>query len=373
MTDAVDTMGHNSEAMDIKAMVREEPKAIYHDPKLLPQLLAKLDEEAKAAPTDMSDRKAREKLKSDAYAIATLKSSLSKAAKDLTADFRKRTDEVNEVRREIETALEQRQDSLRAPLTEWEEAEKAREEKVRAFRAYLEESLRVPNGVTIEQLARRRQKIEDTAIEPDVFGELVDHVRKERDAALSALDEAKVRIEQAERDRQELEELRLEKAKRAAEEKAERDRLAAEEEKRIEREAAERKRLEDIAAAEKAAAEKVRLEEQARQAKALAAAEEERRQADAKRQAEVDAAMEAQRKAEAEAQRLRDIAAAEAREKARLAEEERRRQADKAHRDSVMAMAASDISDACGIPISDAQTIVLAIAAGSISNVEMKF
>lgn len=373
MTDAADTMGHNSNAMDVKAMLREEPKAIYHDPKLLAALEETLDKEIAAAPKDMSVRANREALKSAAYAVARLKTALDGAGKELTEDFRKRTNEVNEVRREITQTLEAKQAAMRAPLTDWEEAEKAREETVRAFRAYLEDSLRVPSSVTIEQLARRRQKIEDTAIDPDVFDELVDKVREERDAALKALDEAKGRIEKAAADAAELEALRLEKARRDAADKAERDRQAAEEEKRIEREAAARE-----------AEERVRREEQARQAAALAAAEEERRKADAKAQAAIDEAnrraqeaeearQAAERKAQAEREERERAEEAERRRQAAEKAEEERRQRDRNHRNGIMTAVKNDLMSVAGLDNDTARKVVLAIVGGKINHAKVEF
>lgn len=395
MTDSTDTMGHNSNAMDVKSMLREEPKAIYHDTKLLAALEATLDAEIAAAPKDMSVRANREVVKSAAYAVATLKSKLDAAGKDLTEEFRKRTNEVNVVRKEITTTLEAKQHALRAPLTDWEEAEKVREEKVRAFRAYLEDSLRVPSNVTIEQLAKRRQKIEDTAIEPDVFDELVDKVREERDAALKALDEAKERIERAKRDAEELEALRLEKAQRDAADKAERDRQAAEEEKRIEREAAERERQEAIRKAEQEAADKVRREEQERQAAELARVEEERRAAAAKAQAEIDGANRRAREAEEARQRAEAAAQAEREERERVeaarraeeeaaAERERKRQAaedaeierrlrDRAHRNAIMTATKEDLMEHAKITDEQARRVVLAIVGGNVRNAKVEF
>lgn len=373
METATPDMGHNSEAMDVKAMLREEPKAIYHDPKLLAALEATIDKEIADAPKDMTIRANRETVKSAAYAVATLKSKLDAAGKDLTEDFRKRTNEVNAVRKEITTALEAKQHALRAPLTEWEDREKAREERVRDFRKYLEDTLRIPAGVTLEKLAKRRQVIEDTAIDPAVFEELVDLVRTERDNALKALDDAKARVEQEAADKAELERLRIEKAQRDAADKAERDRQAAEEEKRIEREAAEREKADAIRRAEEEAAAKVRRE-------AEAAAAEKQRQADLKlaeeraaRQREIDEANAARIKAEEEAAEIRRKQEAEAAEKRRIAEEEKARAADKAHRDAVMTMAASDIADVGGVAISTAMKIVQAIAASSVSSVRIEF
>jgi colicin import membrane protein len=377
-------MGDNSEAMDVKAMLREEPKAIYHDTKMLPKLLAQLDKEIAAAPKDVADKKDRESVRSAAFDIAKLKTKLDGAGKDLTEDYRKKTKEVNDVRNEITGALEQRQAAMREPLTKWEEAEKAREESIRGFRKYLEDSLTLPAGATLEKIAARRQRIATTAVHPDVFQELTEFVEKEKAAALQALDGFKAQIEKAEADRLELEKLRQEKIEREAREAAEMRRKAAEEEARIQREAAERERQEAIANAAREAAEKAEREAQEREAEAErqreAAAAELRRKADeevAAANARAEAAEEARLAAERNAAREREEAAQVARRieeahKAQAAEDERRRK-DQEHRQRILEAIVEDIVAVSAISSTKAQAIAQAIAAGSVRNVTVEF
>jgi hypothetical protein len=359
-------IGDNSEAMDIKAMLREEPKAIYHDTGVLPKLLAQLDKEIAAAPKDASDNKARDAIRSAAFDIAKLKSKLDNAGKDLTEDFRKKTKEVNDVRNEITGALEQRQAAMREPLTKWEEEEKSREEAVRNYRKYLEDSLTLPAGATLEKIAARRAKIEAATIVSEVFQELTELVERERANALQALDGFASQIRQAEADRLELAQMKQEKAEREAREAVERAKAVAEEAARIEREAVERERLEAIKQAEENAS---RAAEAKAEAQRQAAEAELRRKA----QAEVDAA----NARAAEAERLREEMAnreraADAARQAQAEEDERRRR-DLQHREDVFSAITEDLVRVAGITSTKANAIAQAIAAGSVRNVTVEF
>ena len=359
-------IGDNSEAMDIRAMLREEPKAIYFDTKVLPQLLAQLDAEIAAAPKDVTDNQARDSLRSAAFDIAKLKTRLDSAGKDLTEDYRKKTREVNDVRNEITGALEQRQAAMREPLTQWEEQEKAREEAIRGFRKYLEDSLTLPAGATLEKILARRQRIEATSIVGEVYQELTELVAREREKALQALDSFAAQIRQAEADRAELEKLRQERAERDARDAVERAKAAAEEESRIAREAAERERQEAIKEAE----ENARLVAEARAEAQRQATEAELRR---KAQAEVDAANARAAAAEAEREEaLRRERAAEVARQAQAEEDERRRK-DQEHRATIFEQVAQDMTGVSGITMAAAKKLVQAIAAGSIRNVTVEF
>lgn len=374
---------HNATAMDVVAMVKEEPKAIFHDSKLLPKLLAQLDDQIEKATADVATSKGRDEIRSRAASIGRLKASIDKGGLELTEDFRKRTKEVNEVRNEVKTALAARDDKARLPLTEWEEKEKAREEKVRSFRDYLEKSLSVPTGTTLEQIDKRVEKIEAIDISEAVFGELVDRVVSEKASALSALHAAKAKIEQDERDRQELQRLREADAERLKREEATRREQAAAEEARILNETRERERQEAIERARQEEADKVLAAERERQSAELARVEEERRQADVKRQMEIDAAN--RRAEEAETARLeQERIAREEREKRerveheaeaqrqRDEEEAEARRLDEVHRATVILAIETDLV-ANGASNTAAKRIAQALIAGSIRHATVEF
>ena len=152
-------MGHNVDGVNVLAMVKEDPRAAMRDVSIRAMLYQQLDKAVEDAASSVDTPKGRDSIRAATMSIVRLRTALDKAGKDMTEEWRKQTNEINEVRREIKTELEAREERMRAPLTEWEEAEKAREEKVRAYRALLEESRKVPAGVTPERILKALKKV----------------------------------------------------------------------------------------------------------------------------------------------------------------------------------------------------------------------
>ena len=358
--------GDNASTMGVELMVREDPRALFRDSAMLPKLLAEIDAKIATATDDPATPKGRDAIRAEAHSYRTLKAAVDKAGLSMTEEWRKQTKEVNEVKREAADELEARYEKRRAPLTAWEEAEKTREETVRNFRAYLEESRNVPASATIAQIEKRRQKILDTQIDPEVYAELTERVQQEKEVALQALDAAKAAAEKVIADREELERLRAEDAKRREREAEEARQRVAEEEARIAREVAKQDRQRAIKEAE----ENARLVAEARAEAQRQATEAELRR---KAQAEVDAAnaraAEAERMREEMANRER---AAEVVRQAQAEEDERRRK-DQEHRATIFEQAAQDMTGVSGITMAAAKKLVQAIAAGSIRNVTVEF
>lgn len=370
-------IGDNVDGVNVLAMVKEEPRVAIRDAATRKKLYDELDRIVDEASTDISTSKGRDAVRKQTMDIVRLRTALDAAGKDMTEEWRKQTKEVNEVRAEIKAELEQREERLRAPLTAWEDAEKAREEKVRAYRELLENSRKVPAGVTPERILKQREKVEAVTVDEATFGDLVEKVTEERDEAIKALDAAHKAALQAIADAEELEKLRAEKiARDRADEQRRRDEAAAEE-KRLAAERAEAERQEAVAAAAREAEERVK-----REAAEAAEAAERQRQADEaeihrKAQEAIDAANERARLAEEAAQRERDENARREREaeevrKAQAAENERRRK-DQEHRQAIFEQTAQDITGVGGITMAAAKKLVQAMAAGSIRNVKVEF
>lgn len=370
-------IGDNVDGVNILAMVKEEPRVAIRDAVTRKKLYDELDKIVASSSADISTPKGRDAVRKATMDIVRLRTALDAAGKDMTEEWRKQTKEVNEVRNEIKTELEQREERLRAPLTAWEDAEKAREERVRAYRELLENSRKVPAGVTPERIMKQKEKVAAVVIDEATFGDLVEKVTEERDEAIKALDAAHAAALKAIADAEELEKLRAEKiARDRADEQRRRDEEAAEE-RRLAAERAEAARQEAVAAAAREAEERVK-----REAAEAAEAAERQRQADEaeirrKAQEEIDAAnrraedAEKARIAEQEENARREREA-EAARKAKAAEEERRRK-DQEHRQAIFEQAAQDMTGVSGITMAAAKKLVQAMAAGSIRNVKVEF
>lgn len=339
------TIGHNSAS--VGEMIKAEPAVVYRDETVLPALVAEIKAEIAALPVDLSTDSSRKALASLAYSISTRKTPIVAAGAALTEDWRKKTAAVNALKTKVEKELDALRDAARAPLNEWEAAESARKERIINALAFLSKAATVPAGSLITDIDATVSLVEALAIDAD-FGDSQERALQAREDALAALAAARDALAKAEAERAELAKLRAdaqerERAAQAAEEK----RLAEEDERQR------------IANAERRATE-------AAEAKAKS-------EADSAIAAERRKAQQAEEALAAEQRRQREIEQAEAARIAAQAAEDARRQADQEHRGAVMRAAKEALMEHGGIGEAAAKKVVLAIVAGTIPSVTLKF
>lgn len=292
-----------SEATDLVVIEKSNAMAVFTTKEQLDPIIEAIEKEARSLVPDVSTKKGRDAIASMAHKVARSKTYIDNAGKDLVAELKALPKQIDESRRLVRERLDLLKDEVRRPLTEWE----AEQERIAAEKAAEEERLRIEAEEKAALEALKKQ------VEADHEMALLMNDAFDRDA--------KAKAEEAERQRiaheEELKRQAAEKAKREAEEKAERERADAarrEAELKLKAEQAERDR---IAAEQKAEADKKAAAEQAERDKQAAIAEE-------------------QRKAQEAADNVRREA--EAKEVARLAEEKRiadetaKREADVKHR-----------------------------------------
>lgn len=350
MTDAATlerpaAIGHNSAA--IGEMIKAEPAIIYRDDTVLPAFVAEIEAEIAALPIDLSTTAGRAAIASLSHSISKRKTPIVDAGLSLTEGWRKQTDSVNALKKRVAAQLDALRDRARAPLTEWEAAEDKRKTAIVSALTFFAQAAAVPAGSTVESIDATVARVEAIQIGHE-FGDSQTRAKEDQFAALAKLKEARAAIVKADAERAELEQLRAEAQERErVAQVAEANRLAEE---------AERER---IANAEKRAAEA----------------------AEAKAKAEADAAIAAERRKAQEAEqaladeqaRQREAQAAEQRRMDAIAAEEARRQADQEHRGAIMRAAKEALMEHGGISEAAAKKVVLAIVAGTIPSVTLKF
>lgn len=392
-------------ATALVALVEANPTLVLIDDKKFEDFYEHVKAEAKALPVDLSTEKGRKAIKSMAHKIARTKTAIDEAGKKLNAEARAKIDAVDESRRKIRERFDALKDEVRAPLTEWEEAEDERVAKVDRFFNRMDACSKVSLDDTAESVKYRYESI--SLIQPDLelFQSRHTEAVQALDRTLSILKDAHDRLTREEEERAELARLRAEKEgrerqeaeRKAAEERAEAERRAAEERKAREdaeakRQAEERERIAKEAAerAEREAAEKIEAERRERAAAEQRAMEAEERaardaeeakrreeEAEARRQKEAEEAerraTERERQAaEAERQRQQHEKAEQERVEREQREAEQLRQQNREHRATVMGAAKAAIMEV-GIEEPQAKDIVLAIAAGNVPHVSIKF
>ena len=365
-------------------------------------LLGKLADEIAGFKPDISTPRGRKDVASLAYKVSTTKADLIRLGKGMTEEWRRSTKAVNEECSLIEERMDALRDRVRAPLTEFENKEKARiqghEDALVAMRMLAVFDGFVPDSELLTSALERLDAAE-AGREWQEFSQRASDLHVEVGTKLTALlAEALAREEEA---------AAAEKRRLEAEEAARQEavRVQREREARIAAEAAERARKEaEARAAEAAAAERQRVEQERLDA------EDARRQAEIAAQAEVDALEEANRIAAEKAREAEERAARAEREAARIAREneikrkaaqakaeadqaaavaaERRRQAEEAARIKREAEAkaadrenrarvhremVADLTEHAGITAEQSRRVVQAAARGLIRNVGVQY
>ncbi|WP_020471490.1 coiled-coil domain-containing protein [Zavarzinella formosa] len=366
-------------------------------------ILDKIKIEARSHVLDISTDKGREQIRSLAYTIARSKTLLDEMGKELVAEQKKQLALVDGERKRIRDDLDALKDEIRAPLTEWENAEKQRveghEQALKAFDSLIRFDTPHPASVEVQN----RQKAMDAANSRD-WQEFGNRAQLAYDAARQALSDTLQSSQKYESELAELERLRREEADRKAREREELIKAEAATKAKAEAEAKARKEAEAEAARVKAEQEKAEQERQriqkekedaesrAKKAEAdrlaailksaadskAAAEKAERDRAEAEEKAAADA------KAAAEKAELEKAAAVQAErdraEAVRKAEAEAaaKREADRKHRakvnnEALEALNAVMTGDGLLSAGAAAKAIVEAIAKGMIPHVKINY
>lgn len=336
-----------------------QPAALFQ-PGGLEELLARIESEARALVPDVSTGVGRKAIASNAARIPRSKTYLDDLGKKLTANLKKQTKAVDVERKNMRDRLDALKAEVRAPLTEWEEAEKARVaglqnsiESMRGLAHSNDEGQMYSAAQLVDQLDTLRAIPID-----DSWQEFAPEAARAKDEGISTLEQLISERQAHEKEQAELAQLRKE-----AEERARRER-----EERIRQEAAAKAEQEAECRA-KREAERVERQRQAeaqeQERERLAAVE---REQAAERRA-LAAEKHAEQQAEDAARRERERIEANRRNEEEAA---RKRAADMANRNriedaAVNAMMTFGLSDA------QARTVVVAIRLGQIPNVRITY
>jgi len=169
-------------------------------------ILKEIERQVADLDIDLETTKGRKKIASTARKVSKSKVLLDNLGKELVADWKAKAKKVDATRKHARDFLDNLRDTVRQPLTEWEEAEKARQEEERKriqFELDYEEAL-AENALFDREREIARKEAELARIEA------------ERKAKEEAERLEKERIEREERLKKEA----AEKAKREAEVKA---------------------------------------------------------------------------------------------------------------------------------------------------------
>lgn len=346
----------NTQVNELQVLEQNVIVAAFGKENGIQELFNRMAEQARSIVPDVSTKKGRDAIASQAYKVSKSKTAVDNHGKDLVAGIKAQADVIDRDRKAWRDQCDALRDEIRKPLDEWKKAEEDRIQSIKDRISNFDAG-RVDTFSTSDLIQTIISEVEATAID-ESFAEFANEAAIKKDAALSSYKKSLEIALKREAEQVELERLR----------KSEQERLQREHEERIAHEAAERARLE----AERKAKEEAERVEREKQ-EAVAKAEREKREAaerEARLVAEKEAAeLRAQHAAEAERKRIEAEQAAKL-EAERKAEEAR--QANQAHRKKICNEALKGLL-ALGIDEAKSKEILQAINKGLVPHVSIKF
>ncbi|QIC69776.1 hypothetical protein [Acinetobacter indicus] len=308
-------------------------------------LFDRVSENARSVVFDMGVKKDRESLKSFAYSLARIKTTVDNHGKELVSGIKQQAALIDADRKFWRDSMELLQDEIRKPLTDFEQAEKDRVAKHEEAIQFIKNHAPTPDATALK-LKGDIEFLENLSIGPQ-YEEYEEQAKLAKFETLETLRKVLVEREKYEAEQAELERLRI----------AEQQRIQQERDAQIAREAAEKATRE---AEEKARFEAERVEREKREAQ----------QREARLKAEKEAAeLRAAQAAENERKRIEAEQFAQA-EAARKAEEARLANAE--HRKQICGEALKGLTD-LGVSADQGKAILNAINKGLVPHVSIKF
>ena len=379
---------------DIAEIVERDPKPFILDAEAGGAFVKRVRQHVAEQKPDLTTDTGRKAIASLAYKVGKAKTRIDAERKDMGAELRAKLKTINDAGKTVVEALAEIQAEARKPLTEWEAAEKARQERadstLRELQALIQSP--APMGASVETVEERLAEVKQVEIDAATFGDDAGFAEKLKDEAIAAVSGALEGLKKAEAERAELEALRRDKEEREAREQAEAEKRAQaerDEQARQERVDAAIKHLREcgegriggepaaVGLLEYEVTKKVVIDDSFgdRRAEAEAVRNEaiakiEKMAAEAKAKREADEAKERERAAEAAREEERQRIA---KEQADAAAEAERKARDKRHRARILTEVAEAFEAQFGLDGGQSQLIADAIAGGRIPHTSIQF
>jgi len=250
---------------DLIVITNQTTAAEVFDKKKLPLVIAAIEKEARSHVPDMTTRKGRDATRTIAAKVSKSKTFLETLGKGLGEDLRNKLGAINEQRNEIKDRLNVLRDEVRKPLTEFEEAEKARKatyhQKVEDIKKSGDRLFLL--GMTSQEIKKKINFLINLVIN-DEWQEFEEIAEESRVRSIESSGYVLSEVENKEAEAVELQKLREESDARKR--KDHEDKIASEAREKAESEAKDRREQE----ARKAEAEKetLRLEKEASEKRA---------------------------------------------------------------------------------------------------------
>lgn len=320
----------------------------------LDSILSEIENKVNEFIPDLSSERGRKEIASMAYKVSRSKTIIENLGKKLIEEEKKKIDKVNAERKKSRDFLDSLKEKIRKPLTDFENKEKERVDKIKSRISTIEAFDLVDRYTNSEDVRCSIEELCDLEINGTEFQEYTVQASKIKEKSLSSLrDKFSVLIKQ-EQEQEELEKLRKEKAEREQKEREERIAKEAAEKAEKEKQQAIKEKEE---AEKRAEAEKKQREEQEKQ----------RIENEKKREQEHKEQLEREKKLAAENERKRIEA-----EKKQREEAEKSRQDDIEHRKKINNKLLASFSSV-GISEESGKALISKIVKREINNIKITY
>ena len=327
-------------------------------------LFDRMAEQARSIVPDVTTKKGRDAIASQAYKVSKSKTAVDNHGKDLVAGIKAQAAVIDRDRKAWRDQCDALRDEIRKPLDDWEQAEKDRVEKHELFIIVIRDYLETCSGYTAEMYKGAIQRLESVVIDSS----LEEFEDQAKIAKLETLE--KLRTALSAREKYEAEQAELERLRQAEIERQQKERDEA-----IARQAAENARIEaeKKAQAEREQAEKLARESAEREARLKAEHEAAILREEKLKQQAIEQAKQAetQKQQAIEAERLRIEAEQAAKIKADQ-EAEAARLANKEHMRSINREILNKFCE-IGLDEGQAKAVITAIANNQVPHVSVKY
>lgn len=246
------------EVRDLVVFDESEITGIFDKDNGVEELFEKLKANVFPVIHDVSDKKNRDQIKSLAYSVSRSKTAVDNYGKELVAGIKEQAKVIDNKRKFWRDECDKLRDSVRAPLTAWENEQQAKidavKEKIDSMKNYSVVSI----DTTPEEIQKRIDRIKKAELSEEVYGDLLSEAKLVKYEAIESLESALIAsVEHQKQQNEKLEKIKQEAVAQEREEARKR-----EEQLKAEAEATQKKLIleRDNAAAQERA--KIQHEEQ---------------------------------------------------------------------------------------------------------------
>lgn len=178
------------EVRDLVIFDESEITGIFDKENGVEELFEKLKANVYPVIHDVSDKKNRDQIKSLAYSVSRSKTAVDNYGKELVAGIKEQAKVIDNKRKFWRDECDKLRDSVRAPLTAWENEQQAKIDAVKAKIDAMKEYAVVPIDSKIEDIESRIDRLKKAELTEEIYGDLLPEAKLVKYESIESLEES---------------------------------------------------------------------------------------------------------------------------------------------------------------------------------------